>query len=69
MSNVDEAKVKRLLHQIVDDLLTCFEPNAYNQDVKATLHKRIDLANLLTDQAPCATVKAQIERAVTDRRW
>ncbi len=61
--NVDEAKVKRLLKVIVDDIFTCFEPNAYNQDVRSTIQKRIDLANLLQDQAPCATVKKQIEEA------
>jgi hypothetical protein len=57
VANVDEAKVKRLLHKVVDEIFTCFEVNMYQQGVKDTIHKRIDLANLLQDQPACATVK------------
>lgn len=61
MTNLDERKVKDLLHEIVHDIQNIgwhtFSPT------EDDIHRKIEEANLLTDQAPCATVKKQIEDA------
>lgn len=61
MTNLDERKVKDLMHLLVESMYTMMERNMYRDSVVSELHVRIDQANLLTDQAPCATVKKQIE--------
>jgi hypothetical protein len=67
MSSIDEQKLKLLLRQVVRDIFSCMEPNQYRASVEESIYERIERANLLTDQAPCATVKAQIKQA--SRRW
>lgn len=57
MSNVDEQKVKDLLHCLVQDMFAMVESNMYRENLAAEMHARIDRTDLLTDQAPCATVK------------
>jgi hypothetical protein len=63
MNNLDEQKVKALLHSLVDGVYSLSERNYRNDMVVAGLHVQIDKADLLTTPAPCATVKAQIEEA------
>jgi hypothetical protein len=62
MSNLDEQKVKLLLRQVVHDIFSCMEPNHYRDGVEKAIYEHIEKADLLTTQAPCATVKKEIER-------
>lgn len=57
MSNVDEVKVKALLHSIVDGVYSITERNYRNDMVVAGIHVQIDKADLLRDQPACATMK------------
>lgn len=66
MTNLDERKVKLLLHQVVHDIFSCMEPNQYRDSVEKSIYEHIENANLLTDMAPCATVKKQIESHLND---
>lgn len=61
MSQVDQDKVKDLLYGIVSDIFDCLPDNQYVQTEKKSAFDRIANANLLTDQAPCATVKKMTE--------
>jgi hypothetical protein len=59
MSQIDQDKVKDVLHLVVESMYTMMDRNMYRDSVVSELHARIAQANLLTDQAPCATVKKQ----------
>lgn len=61
MSQIDQEKVKDLLYGIVSDIFDCLPDNQYVQTEKKSAFDRIANANLLTDQAPCATVKKMTE--------
>jgi len=51
-----------MLHLIVESMYTMLDRNIYRDSVVEELHARIRNTSLLTTQAACATVKAQIER-------
>jgi len=68
MSNLDEAKVKSLLHKLVDEMYSLTERNYRNDIVVSGIHVQIDEADILTSMASCATVKKANEAQVdTDR--
>lgn len=48
MSNIDENKVKDLLHILVESMYTMLEDNLYRRTVVDDMHKRINSTNLLT---------------------
>lgn len=60
MTNLDEHKVKDLMHHLVEDMYMMFERNQYRDTMVTEMHARIDRTSLLTDMAPCATVKRKL---------
>jgi hypothetical protein len=62
-TNVDHNKVKALLFEVVKDIFDCMPRNAYTDDVKDSILKKVSLADLLTDQPACATVKKKSQAA------
>lgn len=62
MSQIDQDKIKDLLYGIVSDIFDCLPDNQYVQTEKKSAFDRITNANLLTDQAPCATVKKEMTK-------
>lgn len=48
MSNIDENKVKDLLHILMESMYTMLEDNLYRRTVVDDMHKRINSTNLLT---------------------
>jgi hypothetical protein len=49
MELVEEWKVKRLLHDMIDELAKLYESNQYNQAIFEGLHKKIGDAVLTND--------------------
>lgn len=56
MANIDENKVKDLLHILMESMYTMLEDNLYRRTVVDDMHKRINSINLLTQPEKPDTV-------------